>query len=515
LEELSEDLVCARPRLCLFYSWYYLAAGRLDDIEPYLIKAERAAEHASDGARKPEKDGDGDEIRGEVTTIRAVMAGLLNQPERAMDLSREATELLTEDNQFLRCMIVASRGFAHRGLGDVAAASEAFAEAAALARSVDATYVALLAYKQLVELRMVQGRLRAAADVCRRALDLVSESHGRLPASSAAHVGMGELLREWNELHAAEEHLLEGIELGEQGGNAEILLDGHLALARTRHALGDGTGATAAIEAARRLSERHDMDAWAARVRAWQARFAAAQGDRWDVERWLEECGLSTEDPDPRYEFEYVTLARVLMALGEHDEACKLLQSLLRLAEAGERGGRVVEILTLRALVLSARGRGPEAVGVLQRALALAEPEGYVRTFTDEGAPIVPLLEQARKVRRTSQRDAGSGASAQYISGLLVALGVDDASTAGSNPSGAGGLAEVVSEREVEVLRHLASGTANREIAERLFVSLDTVKTHLKHIYNKLGVHNRTQAIARARELDLIQDAPAQRAGDR
>jgi LuxR family maltose regulon positive regulatory protein len=270
------------------------------------------------------------------------------------------------------------------------------------------------------------------------------------------------------------------------------------------------------LEAARKLSERHDMDAWAGRVRAWQARFAAAQGDRWAAERWLQESGLSTQDPDYRSEFEYVTLARVLMALGEHDEAWNLLERLLRWEESRERGGRVVEILTLRALNLSARGRRSEAVDVLRTALALAEPEGYVRTFTDEGPPMVALLEQVRKARRPSQRDAGSGASAEYVAGLLAALGAEDPSRAGSLPPGAPGhLAEIVSEREIEVLRLLASGTANREIAEKLFLSLDTVKTHLKHIYSKLGVHSRTQAVAQARELGLIQDASTQKTADR
>jgi LuxR family maltose regulon positive regulatory protein len=512
LEELSEELVCARPRLCLFYSWYFLAVGRLDAVEAYLSKAEGglapgdgSTDHG-EAARKPAGDPSSDEIIGEVTTIRAAVAGLQGKPSRAMDLSRRATELLTEDNQFLRCIIAASQGFAHRSRGDVAAAGQAFAEVAALARSVGATYVALLAYKHLAELRMVQGRLRAAADVCRQALDLVAERGQRLPASSAAHVGMGRLLREWNELETATRHLEKGIALGERGGNVEIVLDGYIALARTRQASGDRAGADDTLESARRLAERHGLDERLARVKAWQARLSAAQGDSWAAMRWLEECGLSADD-DLSYprEFEHITLARMLMTQGEYDEASKLLERLLSEADAGGRRGRMVEILMLKALVLLAQDHRQDAVDVLRRALTLAEPEGYVRIFADEGAPMAALLEQFLRAREAQTPGAQRSVSPEYVEKLLTALGYDYMFSSKVRARGAKGpLVEPISEREVEVLYLLASGTPNREIAAKLFVSLDTVKSHLKHIYNKLGVHSRTQAVARAKEMDLI-----------
>jgi LuxR family transcriptional regulator, maltose regulon positive regulatory protein len=493
LEELSEDLVCSRPRLCLFYAWYYLAAGRLGDVEPYLDRAESGAGGARD-------------VVGEVTTIRAAIAGIMGQPALAMNLAREAEAMLTEENRFLECIIAASRGFANRGLGDVVAASEEFAEAATLARSVEATYVALLAYRQLAELLVVRGRLRAAADVCRRALDLVSERGRRLPASSAARVGMGELLYEWNELDVAEEHLREGIELAELGGNAEISLDGYLAMARTRHARGDLDGASDALEAARSLAERHGGAPWRDRVNAWEARLAATRGDRWVAERWLEDCGLSPDEPDHSREFEYVTMTMALAATGRHEDASGLLERLLRQAEEGGRGGRVVELLALRAPLMAVRGNEREAVETLLGALALAEPEGYIRTFADRGASMSPLLQAALKTR---QRDARP--SSRYIAELLAAFGGAETAHPVEKMER---LAGAVSEREIEVLGHLAAGTTNREIADKLFVSLDTVKTHLKHVYNKLGVHSRTQAVARARELGLISDPPARTAED-
>jgi LuxR family maltose regulon positive regulatory protein len=254
-------------------------------------------------------------------------------------------------------------------------------------------------------------------------LELAAERGKRLPASSAAHVGMGKLLREWNELGAATEHLKEGLELSEQGGNVEIVLDGHVALARTLRARGDWLGAADTLETAKRLARRHDIGAWVVRVKAWQARLCAAQNDRWAADRWLEECGLSVGDElsYPR-EFEHITFARVLIAQGAHDEAAELLERLLREAEVGGRGGRVVEILMLKALVSQARNDKSNAIAVLRRALTLAEPEGYVRIFADEGAPMTALLEQVPKAKKTQPSSGGHGVSPEYLGKLLAAL---------------------------------------------------------------------------------------------
>lgn len=511
LEGLPEDLVCTRPRLCLFYAWYFLATGQLDDVEPYLSKAELELDAGSDGRISAPKEGSGElnekyrEILAEATTIRAAVAGLRGEASRAIDLARRATDLLTEGNQFLRCIITASQGFAHRVSGDVVAASQAFAECAALSRSVGATYVALLAFKNLAELRMVQGRLRVAADVCQQALDLAAERGRRLPAASAAHVGMGELLREWNQLDAATRHLEEGIELGEKGGNVDVVIDGYVVLARTRYALGDEAGATDMLQGAKRLAQQHSMDASVALVEAWQARLCVWQGNRWAAAHWLEEYGLSIEDElgYPR-EFEHITLARVLIALDRYDEAIELSERLSRAAEAGGRMGRMVENLALEALAHRAGNDMPEALAALRQALTLAEPEGYVRTFADEGAPMASLLKQLLKTKGTQPLSAGHAVSPEYTSKLLAALGQGATSSTEASALGTtGSLVELLSEREREVLRLLASGISNREIAAELFVSLDTVKTHLKHIYGKLGVRGRAHAAARARELNL------------
>lgn len=502
LEALPEDLVHSRPRLCLFYAWYFLADGHLEAIEPYLKRAERPLDPGSGVGADEEVR----EICSEAITIRAAVAGLRGESSQAVELARKASDLLTEGNQFLQCIIAASLGYARRTDGDVAAAVEAFAKAAEVSRSVGATYVTLLAYKHLAELYTVQGRLRAASDVCDRALDLAAEGGGGLPAASVAHIGMGELLREWDKLDIAAQHLEKGISLGEQGGNVEVVLDGLLALARTRQALGDAAGAADALRKAGRLAENHGRAEWTSRVDAWRARLSVARGDLGAATRWSAESLLSTEDnlTYPR-EFEHVTLARVLIAQDRHDEALGLLERLLAAAEAGEREGRVIEILLLKALALYARDDTPEALTALGRAAALAEPEGFVRVFADEGAPMAAMLKQLLRETRRRSSDGTQRVSPGYVAKLLAVLGQGTPPAQGAGSYGtAGPLVESLSEREREVLALLASGVSNYEIATRLFLSLDTVKSHLKHLYGKLDVHSRTQAVARAKEFDLL-----------
>jgi LuxR family maltose regulon positive regulatory protein len=232
------------------------------------------------------------------------------------------------------------------------------------------------------------------------------------------------------------------------------------------------------------------------------------QGEHQLMVRWLKECGLSIEDElsYPR-EFEHITLTRVLIAQDRQEEALKLLDRLLAAAEVGGRKGHAVEILVLQALALWARNDTPAALATLRHALALAEPEDYVRLFADEGAPMATLLKQVLKTRSNQPSGAKHGVSPRYAGKLLAALdrGVVPLSKgAAFVRETAGPLAELLSERELEVLRLLASGISNREIAVKLFVSLDTVKSHLKHIYAKLDVRNRAQAVSRAKELDLV-----------
>jgi LuxR family maltose regulon positive regulatory protein len=186
------------------------------------------------------------------------------------------------------------------------------------------------------------------------------------------------------------------------------------------------------------------------------------------------------------------------VARGEHEEALRLLEALRQSTEAAGRTGKLIEILTLQALALWERSRRERALGTLMRALALAEPEGYVRTFVDEGAKVGELLSAALEARQRGHPDA-IRIPARYLAKLLAVLAQESAA-----PDVGEQLSEPLSERELEVLALIASGMSNKEIAGKLFVSIVTVKTHVNNLYRKLGAHSRTQAVARAREINIL-----------
>src|SRR5215212_1632765 len=194
-----------------------------------------------------------------------------------------------------------------------------------------------------------------------------------------------------------------------------------------------------------------------------------------------------------------IARTRLTMARGEHEETLRLLEELRQSAEAAGRTGKLIEILTLQAMALWERSKREQAVGTLTRALALAEPEGYVRTFVDEGAAMGDLLSAALEDRQRNPSGAAGRVPARYLAKLMAALAQDAAA-----PSLDERLPEPVRERELEVLALIAGGKSNAEIARELFVSVSTVKTHINNLYRKLDARNRTQAVARAREMGVL-----------
>jgi LuxR family maltose regulon positive regulatory protein len=269
-----------------------------------------------------------------------------------------------------------------------------------------------------------------------------------------------------------------------------------IAEAGIKEAQGDLTGALDLLDEAERLYVRTPLPD-VRPIAALKARGWVRQGKLTEALGWAREQGLSAED-DLSYlrEFEHITLARALLARARNertersiDEAIGLLERLLQAAEEGDRTGSVIEILVLQALAHQVRGDIPAALGPLERSLTLAEPEGYVRIFVDEGPHMTVLLEAAAEHR----------IALNYVSQLLTASGeTEDRTTARQD------LIEPLSQRELEVLRLLGTDLSGPEIAGELVVSLNTVRTHTKNIYAKLGVSNRRAAVRRAEELGLF-----------
>jgi LuxR family maltose regulon positive regulatory protein len=315
-------------------------------------------------------------------------------------------------------------------------------------------------------------------------------------------VKLAEIDYERYDLDAARDRAREGVALMQGWQQPYEMVQGYTVLAAILQALGGDEGAREALDSAEAIQAKHPayprLDSL---VRRCRVRLLLAHGAAGRAARRASEDDLGSMGPPIIRGQEQVLLARVLVAGGRGAEALFLLTELAEAAGAGGRLGHLVEVLALQAAVHQAQGDTAAAAAALDRALALAAPEGHVRAFVDAGgagAPLAPLLRQA----------AGRGAAPQYVARLLAALGAGVAEalapTPAPAPAGALPLVEPLTDRELEVLRLMAGGHAHAEIAAALVISINTVKKHAAGIYGKLGVHSRTQAVLRAQELDLL-----------
>jgi LuxR family maltose regulon positive regulatory protein len=324
-----------------------------------------------------------------------------------------------------------------------------------------------------------------------------------------AQLGLAEILRERNELDAALDHAGEGVELCRQLGYAQWRVTSLAALAWIRQAQGDQAGALEAVQDAERVLPSQELVTdliFPATVQ--RARLLLAQGQLAAAARWVADRGLAAGDePSYAHERESLVLARLLIAGQTPQQALPLLEGLHDLAAAQGRVGSRIEVRVLQALALAAGGEEAGALAALAEALALACPEGYVRVFVDEGAPMADLLGKLTAAAGADPALA-AGVPPGYLRQLVDAIGQqsEPVPMAGQGAATAAqGLVEPLSARELQVLELLATGRANRQIADELVVALDTVKKHVSHILDKLGASNRTEAVTRARDLGLIR----------
>ena len=505
LEALPEETRRRRPQLLLQYSAALLWVGQLDDVEPLVQEIERAVGPSGEGLDEDLQSSADETLRqvllGGVAATRSWRAYLKGEPHDAIALARRALELLPETDLELRTYAAFRLAEAYRTADDLEAASAAFAESAELGRAAGHDFLVLMAMSRQAKLQMAQGRLRKADHVLQRTLRFAVEQIGdSLPATGEVHVIIGELLYEWNDLEAAARRLKEGIRLAERMGQFETLVDGYVAISRVEMAQDSADSALETAQEASRLAERSGAAEAIVEAAAWNARLHLTRGDLTAAVLELERiAGTSAVSVSMVRETGQITRARLTMVRGEHDEALRLLEGLREAAEASDRKGNLLEILVLQALALWATNEKERAVTTLTRAFVLAEPEGYVRTFADEGAAMGDLLSEVLDAQQRGRLDATPSVPMRYLAKLMAALAREDAAPAADER-----LPEPLSERELEVLALVAAGMSNKEIAGRLFVSVTTVKTHINNLYRKLDARSRIQAVARARELGIL-----------
>jgi LuxR family transcriptional regulator, maltose regulon positive regulatory protein len=506
---LPNELIRSNIELSVLQGWLLFVSGKLDAAERHLQEIERTfgintvSDEHSEQETMPSGTESQAEIKGRIAALRASIAVTQGDIPRTIALSRLALEYLPKEN-ISRAYAAWYLARAYWLSGDVRAASIALTEASHVSWEVDHLYTVFMVTHDLAHVQKLQGLLRQADRTYRQALELALERGGDLPALGPAYVGRGNLEYEWNHLDAATSLLQEGIKLCERSGNGRAILQAYVTLALIKHAQGDTDGASAIVQQMVQITSRQHLSQYRnAQVEAYWAWLSLMQGDEAAVLHWQERCGLSLgREVTHLREREYLTLVRVLITRRRLDEAKQWLANLLQLAEAQGRTGSVIELLMLQAEALQACGEVNQAIERLSRALALAEPEGYIRLFVDEGTPMAQLLVQLRH-----RRDQPG--SMDYREKLLAELRrAHDKDR--PHPSAAiprpivPQLSEPLSERELEVLRLIATGCSNQEIADRLVIALSTVKWYINAIYGKLQVESRTKAIARARELNIV-----------
>jgi LuxR family maltose regulon positive regulatory protein len=470
-------------------------APLVDSVERWLDAGAGAPDRA-DAAPKPIVF-DHDEfarLPAQVAVYRAGLALLAGDTAGTIAHAARVLELAEPSDHLRRGAAAALLGLAHWSLGDLDEARSRYSDA--VESFVRAGFIPDLlgCSLALADIQIAQGRLGDARRTYESALRHAT-GYAVLRGTADMHVGLSQLRLEWNELDDADRHLQTSIELGEHAGLPQHPYRWRVATARLRGARGDLDGALELLDDA---EGRYNTDFSPAiqPVAAVKARVQIARGDVASALRLAADRDLTAND-DLTYvrEYEHLTLARTLLAQSAGrpgrttDDAIRLVKRLLDAAEEGHREGSVIEALVLLALAYEARGDRSAAARALGQALVRAEPEGYVRTFVDAGAALIPLL-------RSVPPTAGAGRHARRV---LVAA---DASGPSGTPAH-DGLVDPLSARELEVLHLLRSDLSGPELARELHVSLNTIRTHTKNIYTKLGVTNRREAVRRAAGLGL------------
>ena len=468
LESLPALVLDARPSLWVMYASLLMFNGQSTGIEQKLKAAESSLQST-------ELDNRTHDLVGQIASMRALLAVPSNQIETIIAQSRRALEFLLPDNLPVRTTTTWALGKAYELQGNRVAASQAYTEAISLGQACGNMMFTLAATTSLGNLQETENQLYLAAETYRRVLSLFGDQPQ--PFTSAAHLGLARIFYEWNDLDAAVQHGQQSLQLSRQVENTGTVASCRLFLARLKLAQGDVAGAAVILAEADHFVRQHNFAGQTLEVAAAQVLTLLHQGNLSAAAHLVQTHELP------------ISQARVHLAQRDPSAALAVLVRYRQQVEAKGWADERLKVMVLQAVTHHANGEKDRAVQLLEEALVLAEPGGFIRIFVDEGPPMAALLREAAK----------HGSVSNYVRQLLAAFGKVEGRTPVTQL-----LIEPLSEREFEILRLLGTEMSGPEIARELMISLNTMYTHTKSIYNKLEVNNRRMAIRRAEELHLL-----------
>jgi LuxR family maltose regulon positive regulatory protein len=479
-----------RPWMYIFKAWLLVLAGPSDQVEEMLLIAEKLISSL-------EPDIGIQIMQGAIATVRSWLSNDKGEMYPAASFARQALDCLPDIDlvsRSLRTVATALLGDANSMNGELEYARQAYTDAKRIGQAAGDVHLVILVNSNLANILMEQGLLHQAAEIYTETLQMATRPDGKkLVTAARVYEELSQISYEWNHLETAMEQVDRSIELCKQWGNMGHLAVASLRLARLEQVQGNRQAAAETMRSAEKIiSEHHLAPKYSSWVKYALSRLWIAQRNLEKASHILQESSITTHDEIPYLrEPEFLALLRLLMAQGEYTDSLALSKHLLQKAETSRRMGRVIEVLVLQALIFQGRKETEQALAVLKRALSLARPERYTRTFTDEGEPIARLLHLARSRQIETE----------YVTDLLSVI----EKATGTTQAPAQLLIEPLTTREIEVLKLIEAGCSNQEIAEKLVISFTTVKRHISNIYTKLDAKSRTQAIAVGKELKLFE----------
>jgi len=489
LDTLPADYLRSNPRLTILYAWALLFDGQLDLIEGYLEIAEN---HLNGQDESDQVLQQFLALHGEIVAIRAESARLRGDYLGSIHLAQTSINLLPADNLLMRGLMLMNLSFNYAASGDVEKALNIFSENHYRHPNEQNTLLTSVTVVNRAWFYAEQGQLHRAWDLLLQTKTAILEqTPDWLPVIGIVEISLGELAYEWNDLDGAELHLLQGLELSKPWLYVRNLLPGYFTLAKIGHAQGNYAKVTTALNQAELLIRRVHLTPMLNQLKAFVTRLELRRGNVSAAVRWLRQS-----ETHPQVDFERLTQVQVLIAVKRINEALFILEALLLNARKQQKQYAEIEILTLQAIAYEVLENTRQSETLLDQALRLAEPEGYIRVFADNQLKITPIL------KRLNQHH-----TSVYISELLEAINTELVSDEQLySVLEEGELVESLTERERDVLVLLAQGLPNSAIAMQLVVGTGTVKTHVKNILSKLQAKNRTQAVIQARKLGLLPD---------